>query len=539
MPAVAKLMRMKGPNGKLPCRACNIRGVRARTGPNPNTNYVPLSRPFDEDPNGPQRYQPLDLPLRTHAEYIDQAMDVEEAVNDADEDRWSRETGINGLLPLARIPSLSFPVSFPHDFMHLIFENIIPTLFDLWTRSQVWTAIAEACPLVGNSIPYVFGCRVPDPKKKRAELTAESRLLLATLLAPVLLYGRFVHPHYYRHFIRLVRLINLCIDFEIMHDNINEIRVGFAEWVTLTTKVREVLLFQRSYPVAMGPVWAYWAFPMERFCGALTRASMSRRHPYSSINRRVLQITQLSQIKLIYGLTEELDLEECKENIKNGTRYDHYPDLVFVNPTKEIDLQPSLQRKVAKHVSSMIGIEEWVISNALEGRRSRVWGKMQRLGSSLAEQAVGGDVVRGAMLTSCESMRDVSHVRFYSKFSRWHWDRVRPTELHDERLSYGRAEMFVVLEANFIASLNVPDPRPIVVAIVSPFVRLRYIHDADLVEYRLSSGNYAGAEVVDATKIDCLVGRITTGTLCQRFFVVERTSVVGRMDMLDITVEPD
>ncbi|CAE6454697.1 unnamed protein product [Rhizoctonia solani] len=342
------------------------------------------------------------------------AIYVEGAKNDADEDRRSRETGINGLSPLARISSLSFPVSFPHDFMHLIFENIIPTLFDLWTRGgnfatfgtgdenyllhpDVWTVVAEACPL----------------------------------------------------------------------------------------------------------------------------------------------LAQLSQIKLIYGLTEELDLEEHRENIKNGTRYNNYSDLVFVNPTKEIILQPSLQRKVAKHLSGVIGIEEGVISNALEGRHSRVWGKMQRLDRSLAEQVVGGEVIRGAMLTSCESMRDASHVRFYSKFSRWRWDCVRPTELHEEQLSYGRAEMFVVLEADFIASLNIPDPLPIIVAIVSPFVQLRHIRDADLVEYRLSSGNYAGAEVVDATKIDCLIGRITTGTLRRRSFVVERTSVVGRMDMLDVTVEPE
>ncbi|KAF8599740.1 hypothetical protein BDV93DRAFT_428658, partial [Ceratobasidium sp. AG-I] len=57
---------------------------------------------------------------------------------------------------------------------------------------------------------------------------------------------------------------------------------------------------------AMGPVWCYWAFPMERFCGAIARANKSRRYPYSSINRRVLQLSQLSQIKLTYGLTEEL-----------------------------------------------------------------------------------------------------------------------------------------------------------------------------------------------------------------------------------------
>ncbi|CEL62957.1 hypothetical protein RSOLAG1IB_12611 [Rhizoctonia solani AG-1 IB] len=79
MPAVAKMMEMKGHNGKLPCRACKIRGVRARHGPHPNTNYVPLSQPFNDEPHATRRYDPQDLPLRTHAEYLKQAMWVEEA----------------------------------------------------------------------------------------------------------------------------------------------------------------------------------------------------------------------------------------------------------------------------------------------------------------------------------------------------------------------------------------------------------------------------------------------------------------------------
>ncbi|KAF8599811.1 hypothetical protein BDV93DRAFT_411994, partial [Ceratobasidium sp. AG-I] len=51
----------------------------------------------------------------------------------------------------------------------------------------------------------------------------------------------------------------------------------------------------------MGPVWCYWAFPMECFCGALARAGKSRRFPWASLNRHVLEVAQLSQLKLIYG----------------------------------------------------------------------------------------------------------------------------------------------------------------------------------------------------------------------------------------------
>lgn len=50
-----------------------------------------------------------------------------------------------------------------------------------------------------------------------------------------------------------------------------------------------------------GPVWGSWAFVMERYCGTLQHAIRSRRFPYSSLNRYVLDQARLVQIKLIYG----------------------------------------------------------------------------------------------------------------------------------------------------------------------------------------------------------------------------------------------
>ncbi|EUC59533.1 hypothetical protein RSOL_317320, partial [Rhizoctonia solani AG-3 Rhs1AP] len=287
---------------------------------------------------------------------------------------------------------------------------------------------------------------------------------------------------------------------------------------------------------AMGPVWAYWAFPMERFCGALTRASMSRCFPYSSINRRVLQLSQLSQIKLVYGLTEELDLDERTENVRRGVRYDNYADLTFVYPSQETVLQPSLQRKVANYISCVTGVAKRAVLNKLAGKHVKTWGKMQRLDRSPAGEDIGGDVIRGVMLApSNELMRDASHVRFHSNISRWRWDRVRPTEVYAEVPSYGQALMFVILEPDFVKDLGAPNPRRYALAIVAPFPQLRYHQDADLVEYRLSSGNYASPEVIDATKIDSLVGHVVD----RSSYIVERTSVVGRLDMLNITVNPE
>jgi hypothetical protein len=257
MPAMAKLMSMKGPNGRLPCRACKIEGIGASagttagtsTGPISTTLYTPLSRTWVKDRNyRPRQYEPDNLPRRTHVEHLQQALDIEAARTDADEEVQQRNTGVNGLSPLARLGSLSFPTTFPHDFMHIMFENVLPSLFNLWIRDgrwigfgtgtedyllgpKVWSDVGAACASSGNTTPAAFGCRVPDIAEKRHEFSAESMMLFATVLAPALLRNRFRWPRYYDHFIRLVKLINMCLGQQISRTELQEIREGFAQWV--------------------------------------------------------------------------------------------------------------------------------------------------------------------------------------------------------------------------------------------------------------------------------------------------------------------
>ena len=58
--------------------------------------------------------------------------------------------------------------------------------------------------------------------------------------------------------------------------------------------------------LASGPVWASWAFAMERYCGALQPAIRSRRFPYTSLSHYVLDCARLTHIKLLYGLQDAL-----------------------------------------------------------------------------------------------------------------------------------------------------------------------------------------------------------------------------------------
>jgi hypothetical protein len=238
MPAIAKLMRMKGHNGFSPCRACKILGVRDTTRER-SPYYAPLHRRNRES------YDPLNLPQRSHEEFIRQAIAVEESPTDAEHERRSKASGINGVPLLAKLSSLSFPDSFPHDLMHLI-ENIIPMLVNHWTGNfkgldsgseeyifppSIADAIGEACAKSGATIPSSFGARVPNIIKDRYRCTAETWFLFTTFLGPVLLHNRFSRQCYYDHFVQLVGIIIKCLKFELSSVEIDEIETGLAVWV--------------------------------------------------------------------------------------------------------------------------------------------------------------------------------------------------------------------------------------------------------------------------------------------------------------------
>ncbi|QRV79766.1 Transposase family tnp2 [Ceratobasidium sp. AG-Ba] len=576
MPAIAKLMCMKGHNGKHPCRACNIIGIRGVKLKDPtqlgSTHYAPLSRPFAGPDEGPLSYDPLNLPLRTHVDFAWDAVYVHTAEGTEEEQR-STQTGINGLSALAEVSSLDFPVSFPHDFMHVMFQNVIPMLLDLWSHkrkkenfgtgeedyvlnSSDWSAIGRACASAGDTIPAKFGCRVPNLAEKRYESTAESMLLFATLLGPGLLRNRFTNEAYYQHFIFLVRLINKCCSHSVTQDDVDFIRRGFARWV----ERYEELYFQKkrrrlqacTLPVhallhiaddieAMGPVWCYWSFAMERFNGSLARATKSRRFPYSALDRRVLEVAQLGQIKLIYGLTDELDLEDRRDNIVRGTQYDGYAGLVFAEPKRLKPLTSKLHHKVANYLSAAIGADPLDIRRRLKQRRFEIWGRMQQV-----EGECGHDLVRAASVTPSEhnQLRDASYVKYWTCYSRWRWNRAAPRIVEDAVEGYGRVELFIAIDTDFLQEIaettnRIPLLEPLVLAIISPIPHLKRHQDANLVEYKLAGKDLMTSEVIDVRDIDCLIGRFKVPRPERAYYIVDRTTIVGRMDVLDDTVHPD
>jgi hypothetical protein len=177
---------------------------------------------------------------------MDHARKAQFAETAAEEERVAKSTGIKGIPVFSYLSSLFFPLSFPFDFMHLIFENLIKNLVLLWTgkfkdldqgsgdyvlSQQVWEAIGVATAASGSTIPSAYGARPQNVAQDKSQINADSWSFWALYLGPVLLRGRFTSPRYYSHFVGLVKLINLCLQFEITKEEIAQIREGFQKWV--------------------------------------------------------------------------------------------------------------------------------------------------------------------------------------------------------------------------------------------------------------------------------------------------------------------
>jgi hypothetical protein len=182
--------------------------------------------------------------LRTHDEIRSRAEEVQLCASG--EDGLAKLYGIKGMSILFHLPSIQFPNSFPYDFMHLVWENLIPNLVLWWTKGfkaldqgsetyeiskHVWEAIGEATAASGSNIPSAYGVCVTNIAKDRSYYSAEMWSFWTLYLGPVLLWGRFQRQKYFAHFVRLVHLLNICLQFEITDEEVNNLHQGFAQWV--------------------------------------------------------------------------------------------------------------------------------------------------------------------------------------------------------------------------------------------------------------------------------------------------------------------
>ena len=150
---------------------------------------------------------------------------------------------------------------------------------------------------------------------------------------------------------KLTHLIRLCMLYEMRHSDIELVRNGFVEWVqeyersVVPSLITRPILTNICYRIfyqhdisrlstcpflihallhitngieSAGPVWCYWAFTMEHFCGAVSQHVKNRQNPYASLDQRVRDLAQLQMVKLKYGLMDELPQKRSDADIRGG-----------------------------------------------------------------------------------------------------------------------------------------------------------------------------------------------------------------------------
>ncbi|KAJ7115669.1 hypothetical protein C8R44DRAFT_578431, partial [Mycena epipterygia] len=427
--------------------------------------------------------------------------------------------------------------------MHII-ENIIPMLIDHWTGTfkdldggseeyelppSVFDAIGEACAKSGSTIPSAFGARIPNIAKDRYQCTAESWFLFTTLLAPVLLHNRFSRRCYYDHFVQFIILVDKCLRFELTSQEIREIEAGFAAWVEkyeqFYYQYEESRLSACTLPVhallhiadnirKIGPMWCFWAFVMERFCGSLVPAVKSRKYPFTSLAHRIRDVAQLSQIKLLYGLTSELDLSSGKDMEETGLAFDDYIRMVYPHRTMAVDMP--LRNKIASYLATNYDVTR---PNALKFIPTELsfWGKLKRLG--------GGDLIHARDLvstyhTSPDAVRDATFIKFTLEVDKNQNHRNLPVVLKPKPF-FGQVRKFIALTVppEFPARRDAgPEERTqsarertVLLAAVAG-VKLTRRNPVGMVYFDAKSSDLGSvSEIIDIETIDCLAGRIQDG----------------------------
>jgi hypothetical protein len=159
---------------------------------------------------------------------------------------------------------------------------------------------------------------------------------------------------------------------------------------------------------------------MERFCGSLLPAINTRKYPYRAIDRRIIELAQVTQIKNIYGLTELLDLSRkkkeerqgrlvpnCKQCFTNSTRRSLttiVDDFTLVFPHRSLDFSPNLRKKMASFLSfKLVGsLELQSDILRLSGEFTDCWGKLKLRNE---------DMVHAGDLAEYPNGRDMNYVK--------------------------------------------------------------------------------------------------------------------------------
>src|SRR5260370_15810003 len=181
-----------------PCCMCKIQAIRDITGGG-TTYYTPLCQPCQHGLPATS-WDPRHLPYRKQEHYQGELEEIKSTSTKKQSKELSQIHGLNGECSLLEIPSLRWAVTFPHDFMHLMFENHFKNKIHMWSGNYkglssgqedyeiemaVWEQIG--CETSGSVpfIPSTFSHALPNIAMELRYYTAEDLCFWLLHIGPV------------------------------------------------------------------------------------------------------------------------------------------------------------------------------------------------------------------------------------------------------------------------------------------------------------------------------------------------------------------
>lgn len=259
---------------------------------------------------------------------------------------------------------------------------------------------------------------------------------------------------------------------------------------------------------------------MERFCGQLSRAVSSRKWPYSSLNRRILEIGTLHAIRHMYSLEDRLPHYTAMYNPKAFHSYHNeaeYPEITLLHPCKVISLQSEdflpLQRRIVKYLITQYDISSATANQCIPDQVKQ-WGRIRIKDADTINSIYG-------YTRKEENHRDRSFIQ-YELLIDLQAHRRRADPVFQPTTFFGQLERVLTCKLKPTDGFACP-PHPLV---------LMDVHMSDAHQDRHGFWEYDKfryREIVNGTSIRALVGRIRDRgkwVFVQRSGAIEHASFV-------------
>ncbi|KAI0087703.1 hypothetical protein BDY19DRAFT_892356 [Irpex rosettiformis] len=415
--------------------------------------------------------------------------------------------------------------------MHLIWENVMKNMMLLWSGAYkgldtgigsyaftppVWEAIGKTSADSGSTIPSCFGPRSPNIAADKSSWTADSRSLWTLFVGPIVLKDRFPDKRYYEHFVDFVQLVEMCLQFDMPVSDVARIRTGFIIWVkqyeelyyqynpsrlpTCPLTIHALLHIADSILIA-GPVWASWAFPMERYCGTLQPAFKSRRFPFAAINRHVLDHARLTHIRISYASSIRDRLALDAPNLE-GYYGGIYENCALLPSHRVRTFGRGVTDKIVGTLCTRFASTSPAVVRSALSNVVREWERIRFLPE--------GDIVSAAAYHSNDETvsvirpdsRDNTFVRYEQIVDLNARYRNLPS-IWEQQAFFGQLMHVIAVDITAIPSLNIPSTTFLFAIIRSCKVISRH-PKLDIHYYT----EFGPLEVVDMTTVQCIVGRV-------------------------------